>query len=71
MAGWPSVFTQAQVSRAVRGAIKGGLTVSRVEIDASGKIVVICSEDAPAAPAAADRPDGWEARLARAKGWDK
>jgi hypothetical protein len=64
-------FTQARVSRAVRGAIKGGLAVSRVEIDASGKIVVICSEDAPAAPDRQETADGWEARLRRARGWDK
>jgi hypothetical protein len=64
----PSVFTQAQVSRAVRGALKAALTVSRVEIDASGKIVVICSEDAPDIE---ESPDAAMERFRKARGWDK
>jgi hypothetical protein len=64
----PAAFRQAAVSRAVRGVLKAGATVARVEIDATGKIVVHCSDDAPA-PAAAN-PEEWEARLRRAKRWD-
>jgi len=37
-----SSFTKAQVARAAAGAIKAGLTVGRIEIDAAGKIVIIC-----------------------------
>jgi len=40
-------FRQADVTRAGRGALKAGLCVSRVEIDAAGKIVVICIDEAP------------------------
>jgi hypothetical protein len=54
-------FTTAQISRAARGAMKAGLSVSRVEIDASGKISVICGDAAP--------PDDFEARLRGATGW--
>jgi hypothetical protein len=61
-----TAFRQAAVSRAVRGVLKAGANVARVEIDAMGKIVVHCSDDVPAA---AD-PKEWEARLRRAKGWD-
>jgi hypothetical protein len=58
-------FTTAQISRAARGAMKAGLSVSRVEIDASGKISVICGDvPPPAAP-----PDDFEARLRGATGW--
>jgi hypothetical protein len=42
-----AAFSQADVTRASRGALKAGLPVRRVEIDAAGKIVVICSDDAP------------------------
>jgi hypothetical protein len=38
----PAKFRQVDVARAIRGAIKAGLSVSRVEIDRDGKIVVIC-----------------------------
>jgi hypothetical protein len=37
----PAKFRQADVTRAIRGAIAGGLAVSRCEIDAQGKIVII------------------------------
>jgi hypothetical protein len=58
-------FTQSQISRAARGAMKAGLSVSRVEIDANGKIVLICGDvPPPAAP-----PDDFEARLRGATGW--
>jgi hypothetical protein len=60
-------FTQAQISRAARGAMKAGLAVSRVEIDANGKIVLICGD----APAPAASPDCFEARLRSATGWAK
>ena len=62
----PSAFRQAAVSRAVRGVLKAGANVARVEIDATGTIVVHCSDDVPAAA----NPKEWEARLRRAKGWD-
>ena len=60
-------FTQSQISRAARGAMKAGLSVSRVEIDANGKISVICGDTPP--PAAS--PDDFEARLRSATGWAK
>jgi hypothetical protein len=60
-------FTQSQISRAARGAMKAGLSVSRVEIDANGKIVLICGD----APPTAAPPDGFEARLRSATGWAK
>jgi hypothetical protein len=64
----PAKFRQADITKAIRGATKAGLSVSRVEIDATGKIVVICSGDAPEQP---ESVDGWEARLRKARGWDK
>jgi hypothetical protein len=62
----PTKFRQADITKAIQGATKAGLSVSRVEIDATGKIVVICAEGAPDQSA-----DGWEARLRKARGWDK
>ena len=37
----PSSFRQSDVTRAVKGAVAAGATVSRIEIDKDGKIVVL------------------------------
>jgi hypothetical protein len=37
----PARATQADISRAVRAATAAGLTVSAVEVDPSGKIVIL------------------------------
>lgn len=37
-------FRQNDVARAIKGAVAGGLTVQRVEVDKAGKIVVIVGE---------------------------
>jgi hypothetical protein len=60
-----SAFLQTDITRAGRGALKAGLSVRRVEIDVTGKIVVICSDDVPEQP---ESGAGWEARLRRARG---
>ena len=62
-----ATFTQADVSRAARGAIKAGLRPDRIEIDAAGKIVVIFG----VAPEPGDDPADWEARLRAAAKWAK
>jgi hypothetical protein len=36
----PSVFTQTDIARALKGAMSAGLKVARAEIDPSGKIVL-------------------------------
>lgn len=60
-----AIFRQGDVTRAARGAVKAGLPVSRVEIDQTGKIVVICqSEQGEGAMAAPDLD-----ALRRARGW--
>ena len=40
------VFTQADLTRAIKPALDLGLSVCRYEIDRNGKIVVFTSEDA-------------------------
>jgi 3-keto-L-gulonate-6-phosphate decarboxylase len=44
-------FRQNDVARAIKGAVAGGLTVQRVEVDKTGKIIVVVGEagktDAP------------------------
>ena len=37
----PAKFRQVDVTRALRAAKASGLTISRVEIDAEGKIVIV------------------------------
>lgn len=36
-------FTQAEITRAAKGAVAAGLSVERVEIDAEGKVVIYTS----------------------------
>jgi hypothetical protein len=36
----PSVFTQTDIERALKGAVRAGLKVARAEIDPNGKIVL-------------------------------
>ncbi|NJL07371.1 MAG: hypothetical protein HC900_03245 [Methylacidiphilales bacterium] len=45
----PATFRQTDVTRAVRAVAAAGLRVARVEVDRSGKIVVV-SESAMAPP---------------------
>ena len=59
-------FRQADVTRAMRGAIKAGATVRRVVIDPDGKIAVICAEATEPA-----NPDAGLERLMRARGWEE
>lgn len=43
----PARVTQADISRAVKGATAAGLSVSKVEIDQDGKIVIVSGEGQP------------------------
>jgi hypothetical protein len=62
----PAQISQTHIARAIRGTLKAGLSVHRVEIDETGKIVVICG----GAPAAVEHPpEDFEARLRSATGW--
>jgi hypothetical protein len=42
-------FSQADVTRAISGATKAGMQVGRVEIDVTGKIVILSAAVAPPA----------------------
>jgi hypothetical protein len=54
-------FTQADISRALKGAQSAGLKIQRFEIEpATGKIVIVSGETAPSEP---PNPfDAWKAR---------
>lgn len=55
------LFKEADISRALKGAFKGGLDVSRVEIDASGRIVIMAKG---ASESVAGELDDWVKRNA-------
>lgn len=64
-----TAFRQADVTRAVRGAVKGGVAVAEVRVDRDGTIVVSCqreqdrSEARDAAEVVAERlrePKAWQ-----------
>lgn len=57
-------FRQVDVARAIRAAKASGLTVTSVEIDVAGKIVVNCSG---ALPASAPEPNPGAAAYVRWK----
>ncbi|MET4526520.1 hypothetical protein [Bradyrhizobium sp. JR18.2] len=42
-------FKQGDVTKALKGAVKAGLSVQRVEIDTDGKIILITGEMLPSA----------------------
>jgi hypothetical protein len=61
MARGPLIFTQRAVTRALRGAAKAGFSLSRVEIDRDGKIVMITGDRAGAVQTDSDPPNEWDA----------
>jgi hypothetical protein len=44
MARGPSKFTQSDITRAVKGVVAAGVDVIRVEVDTSGRIIVIAGK---------------------------
>ena len=59
----PLTFRQNDVARAIKGAVAGGLTVQRVEVDKAGKIIVVvggASKDVVAAEG-----NEWDKKLAQ------
>ncbi|HEY9359190.1 MAG TPA: hypothetical protein VIQ50_02055 [Xanthobacteraceae bacterium] len=60
MARAPSTFRQQDVTRAVKAVTAAGVHIARIEIDKSGKIVIIT----------ADQPDRL-GNMAEANEWDR
>jgi hypothetical protein len=44
MARAPSTFRQSDVTRAIKAAVAAGVHIARVEIDQTGKIVVVTQQ---------------------------
>ena len=55
MARTPAAFRQADVTRAVKGVVAAGVGIAQVEIDKSGKIVIVTGK--PQEPATATQDD--------------
>lgn len=58
----PAVFTQGDISKLLKGAKAAGATVSRIQIDPTGKIVAEFAQESHNEP----QPSEWDARI-RAK----
>jgi hypothetical protein len=50
MARAPSTFRQQDVTRAVKAVAAAGVHIARIEIDKSGKIVIVAGKSQEAAP---------------------
>ncbi|MCX2698356.1 hypothetical protein [Ochrobactrum chromiisoli] len=60
----PVPFKQADVTRAIKGAIAAGMKVARAEIDQTGKIIVFSPSEDALKPT--NELDKWLAENARA-----
>jgi hypothetical protein len=68
MARTPPTFKQADVTKAVKGAIAADLHIARVEIDGSGKIVIQLAKGGAKEQAAPDDLDRELAEFERLHG---
>jgi len=55
----PALFTQADITKVLKGAHRAGLRVSRVEIDRTGKIIAQIAD----ADNDAEEPNEWDVVL--------
>lgn len=61
-----ATFTQADVSRAIKGVEDGGKSVAAVDIRRDGTIRVFIGEPSPAPDLASEGPDEWDRLIASA-----
>jgi hypothetical protein len=60
MARGPLTFRQQDVTRAVKAVVAAGVAVERVEVDQSGKIVVVAVDASKSGEVAKENPlDQW------------
>jgi hypothetical protein len=55
----PSTFKQADVTRAVKAVVAAGVDIARVEIDKSGKIVIVTNRS-PSESLAVEESNEWD-----------
>jgi hypothetical protein len=55
----PSTFRQQDVTRAIKAALAAGVNIARIEIDKSGKIIIITT-DAPNAHSERGEINEWD-----------
>ncbi len=52
--------TEAQIRRAVKGTLDGGLPIGRVEVRPDGTICILPPDPGTAQPAASRQPESWD-----------
>ena len=60
MSRGPATFRQRDVAAAIKAVTAAGYEVLRVEVDKSGKIVVVTTKGAVEVPEVADRKNEWD-----------
>ena len=60
MARAPSTFRQLDVTRAVKAVTAAGVHITRIEIDKTGKIVIITAADATDHPGKMREANEWD-----------
>jgi len=66
----PARFSETDVVRLLRAALKAGVSVKEVRIDESGSITVSCGGE-PSVDKPEPEASGWRGRLAESMGWDQ
>ncbi len=64
MARAPSTFRQRDVTKAIKAAVAAGVDVARVEIDTTGKIVIVTGKNTGLAENSVSPLDTWMAKHA-------
>jgi hypothetical protein len=55
----PSTFRQSDVTRAIKAAVAAGVHIARIEVDCTGKIVIVTTQEPPGVQSG-EEGDTWD-----------